>query len=205
MLCDLRMNSESKSANEGASQREPVRKAEGVTVAEKYLARLCEKNFLSLWSYPGVYRDQGKRGNAGDGKEICDLLVVFDRHIIIFSDKHCDLQDSGDVQRDWQRWFKRAIQKSAEQAWGAERWIRQQPNRIFLDRECKHPLPIDLPPIGQEIFHLVVVAHGVSPRIRKIFPGSSGSLMINTSLKGFDQQTFPFYVGDLFRHARMER
>lgn len=197
MVCDLRMNPESKSPNEGAPQREPIKKADGVTVAEKYLARLCEKNFLSLWSYPGVYRDQGKRGNAGDGKEICDLLVVFDRHIIIFSDKHCELQDSGDVQRDWQRWFKRAIQKSAEQAWGAERWIRQQPNRIFLDRECKHPLPIDLPPIGQAVFHLVVVAHGVSSRIRRIFPGGSGSLMLNTSLKGFDQQTFPFYVGDV--------
>lgn len=191
------MNPESKSPGEGAPQHEPVKKADGVTVAEKYLVRLCEKNFLSLWSYPGVFRDQGKLGDAGHGKEICDLLVIFDRHIIIFSDKHCEFQDSGDVPRDWQRWFKKAIQKSAEQAWGAERWVRQQPKRIFIDRECKHPLPIDLPPIQQAVFHLVVVAHGVSSRIKKCFPGSSGSLMLNTSLKGFEQQVCPFYVGDL--------
>jgi len=188
---------ESKISNEGAPQREPVNKADGVTVAEKYLAQLCEKNFLSLWSYPGVYRDQGKQGTDGHGKEICDLLVIFDRHVIIFSDKHCKLRDSEDVQRDWRHWFKKAIQKSAEQAWGAERWIRQQPSRVFLDRECKHPLPIDLPPMEQAVFHLVVVAHGVSSRIRKSFPGSSGSLMLNTEIKGFDKHTMPFYVGDL--------
>ena len=51
--------------------------------------------------------------------------------------------------------------------------------------------------MGQANFHLVVVAHGVSARIKKCFPGSSGSLMLNTSFKGFDQHTFPFYVGDL--------
>jgi SEC-C motif len=197
MVCDLRMNPESKSPNEGAPQREPVKKADGVTVAEKYLARLCEKNFLSLWSYPGVYRDQGNRGDAGDGKEICDLLVVFGQHIIIFSDKHCQFQDSGDVERDWQRWFKKAIQKSAEQAWGAERWIRQQPHRIFLDRECKHSLPIELPQMDEAIFHLVVVAHGASSRIRRHFTSDSGSVMLNSSLKGFEQHRSPFYVGDI--------
>src|SRR5262245_23047743 len=132
--------------SDSESSQSLIQKAEGVNAAEKYLAHLCEKNFLSLWSYPGVYRDEGKPQNGGHGKEICDLLVVFGEHIIIFSDKHCQLQDSGDAQRDWQRWFKKAIQKSAEQAWGAERWIRQNPSRVFLDRECKRPLPFSLPP-----------------------------------------------------------
>jgi SEC-C motif len=191
------MSPEPTSSNEGTLQHDPIQKADGVTVAERYLARLCEKSFLSLWSYPGVYRDEGKPENGGHGKEICDLLVIFDQHVIIFSDKHCQLQDSGDVGRDWQRWFKKAIQKSAEQAWGAERWIRQNPNRVFLDRECKHPLPIDLPPMEKAIFHLVVVAHGISSRIRKYFAGSSGSLMLDTGHKGFDNHAFPFYVGDL--------
>jgi len=190
------MNTEPTPSDAGA-QRDPIQKADGVTADERYLARLCEKNFLSLWSYPGVYRDQGKQGNGGHGKEVCDLLVIFDRHVIIFSDKHCELQDSGDVQRDWQRWLKRAIQKSAEQAWGAERWIRQNASRVFLDRECKHCLPIDFPPMGSAIFHLVVVAHSVSRRVRRQFPGSSGSLMLNSGIKGFDQHTIPFYVGDL--------
>ena len=139
------MDNESKSNKKDSPQNEPVEKAGGMTAAEKYLAHLCERSFLSLWSYPGVYRDQGKLGENGHGKEVCDLLVVFDQHVIIFSDKHCVLQVSGNEQRDWSRWFKKAVQKSAEQAWGAERWIRQNPNRLFLDRECKRPLPIDLP------------------------------------------------------------
>lgn len=191
------MDSDSETSNEEGSPQDSIQKADGGTVAEKYLARLCEKSFLSLWSYPAVYRDQGKPENRGHGKEICDLLVIFDQHVIIFSDKDCRLQDSGNVERDWQRWFKKAVQKSAEQLWGAERWLRQYPRRIFLDRECKHTLPIDLPPVEKAIVHLVLVAHGVSSRIKKYFAGGSGSLMLDTDLKGFDKHIVPLHVGDL--------
>src|ERR1035437_1112134 len=188
---------ESQPSNQSGQEREPIEKADGVTAAEKYLGRLCERSFLSLWSYPGLFRDQGKPQNGGHGKEICDLLVVFGQHIIIFSDKHCRFQNSGNVELDWQRWFRKAVQKSAEQAWGAKRWIQQNPARIFLDRECKQPLPINLPPAETAVFHLVVVAHGVSKHIKQLFRDSSGSLMINTDIKGFDKHIFPFYVGDL--------
>jgi hypothetical protein len=190
------MNTEQAGSDESRSQRQPVEKADGVTAAERYLARLCSKTFLSLWSYPGVYRDQGKPHNGGDGKEICDLLVVFDRHMIIFSDKHCQPRQSENIGLDWQRWFRKAIQKSAEQVWGAERWLRQNPTRVFLDRKCEHALPIDLPRITDAEFHLVVVAHGISPRIKEAFNGS-GSLFINTNIKGFEQHVVPFHVGDL--------
>jgi hypothetical protein len=172
-----------------------IDRAGGTTVTEKYLAQLCDKNFLSLWSYPGVYRDQGKKGES-DGKEICDLLVVFGDHVIIFSDKHCKLGDSGDLPRDWQRWFRKAIWKSAQQTWGAERWIREQPNRIFLDRKCTHRLPVPLPPPDRAKFHLVVVAHGVSERIRDVF-GGTGSLFVDSSLKGVTGHVMPFCCGDL--------
>lgn len=191
------MKTESEFLNESTPRRDPIKKTDGVTVAEKYLGQLCERNFLSLWSYPGVIRDQGIPQGGGHGKEICDLLVVFDQHVIIFSDKHCQFQSSEQIERSWQRWFKRAIQKSAEQAWGAERWIRQNPSRVFLDHECKKPLPIDLPPSAAATFHLVVVAHGISQHIQQLFTGSSGSLMINSSIKGFSEHIFPFYVGDL--------
>jgi len=101
-----------------------------------------------------VYRDEGKPKEGGHGKEICDLLVVFDEHVIIFSDKHCELKNSGNLSLDWQRWFKNAIQKSAAQAWGAEKWIRQHPAQVFLDRECKQPLPVSLPEAKNVKFHL---------------------------------------------------
>jgi hypothetical protein len=58
-------------ANNGG---EELVRAEGVTDSERYLGRLCEHSFLSLWSYPGVFRDQGRRDRRGDGKEVCDLL-----------------------------------------------------------------------------------------------------------------------------------
>jgi len=190
------MSTEQEKPDEITSQRQPIEKADGVTAAERYLARLCSKTFLSLWSYPAVYRDQGKPQNGGDGKEICDLLLVFGQHIIIFSDKHCELRESENVELDWQRWFRKAVQKSAEQLWGAERWLRQNPTRVFLDRKCEQSLPIDLPRITDARLHLVVVAHGISPRIRAEFKGS-GSLLINTNIKGFQQHVVPFHVGDL--------
>jgi hypothetical protein len=64
-------------------------KGEGFTTSERYLANLCEKSFLSLWSYPSIFRDQGKSGNASssDGKEVTDSIVIFGDHVIIFSDK----------------------------------------------------------------------------------------------------------------------
>src|SRR5689334_2207219 len=111
----------------------PITKQDGVTVAERYLSQLCTKSFLSLWSYPGIYRDQGVAG-SGDGKEVCDFLCVFGNDIIIFSDKDCQFPSSGRLDVDWARWFRRAVQKSAEQVWGAERWIKSYPDRVFIDR-----------------------------------------------------------------------
>jgi hypothetical protein len=35
-------------------------RSEGTTASERYLAKLCQKSFLSLWSYPNVFRDQGR-------------------------------------------------------------------------------------------------------------------------------------------------
>src|SRR5262249_23054470 len=112
---------------------EPTIRSSGVTRAERYLSVLCERTFLSLWSYPGVYGDQlvgtmGRESKQREGKEVADLLVVFERHVILFSDKDCAFPNSGNLDRDWQRWFRRAIMESAQQLWGAERWIRQYPN-----------------------------------------------------------------------------
>jgi hypothetical protein len=84
----------------------------GVTPAERYLAKLCKRSFLSLWSYPSVYRDQN-RSNGGDGKEVCDLLVVFENHVIIFSDKDCKFGNKKSLEVEWSRWYKKAVLDSA--------------------------------------------------------------------------------------------
>lgn len=148
-----------------------------------------------------MFRDQHS-GKAGDGKEICDLLVVFDRHVIIFSDKQCAFPSTNDLRLDWSRWFKRAISKSAEQISGAERWIKQFPKRVFVDRSCQVPLPIALPSPEGATYHRVVVAHGSGARCRTEL-GGSGSLMIVPSIVGaehYNSQSSnlrPFAVGRL--------
>lgn len=110
--------------------RSPVIKADGVTPSERYLAQLAEKSFLNLWSYPSPFRNQ-KQLSGGDGKELCDLLVVCGRYIIIFSEKTI-AWPNGELHVGWRRWAKRAISKAAKQAKGAERWITEFPDRIFL-------------------------------------------------------------------------
>ena len=147
-------------------------------VTERHLARLCERTFLRLWSYPNLYRDQG------GGKELCDILIVFDRDIIVFSDKSCAYPDTGDPVRDWARWFKRSIGASARQVYGAERWIRHHPDRIFLDPACERRLQLCLPPSDKMRVHRVVVARGAGTRCSAFFGGDTGSLMVRSDLVG---------------------
>lgn len=177
-----------------------MQKSDGLTKSEKHLARLCRHSFLNLWSYPNPFRDQGRPSASADGKELCDLLVICGDHVIIFSDKSCEYRETGRPQVDWQRWYKRAIVKSAQQVRGAERWIRQFPDRVFLDRACTRQLPIALPPPNAMRVHRVVVAHGAK-RACQDNMGGAGSLMIMTSISdGLSNSMdglMPFAVGAL--------
>ncbi len=179
-----------------ANDRSVIVPAEGVTTAERYLAKLCKRSFLAMWSYPGVYRDQGQHAHKGDGKEVCDLLVVFEDHVLIFSDKDCELIGGEHIRENWARWFRKAVQNSAKQVWGAERWIKSFPNRLFLDRQCKIPFPLNLPDPSNAIFHRIVVAHGASRACREQL-GGSGSLMLNSRLIGDAHFNEPFTIGQL--------
>jgi hypothetical protein len=178
------------------------KRSEGVTPSERYLKNLCDKTFLSLWSYPGVYRDQGQTQSQKLGKEVCDLLVVFEEHIIIFSDKDCEFPNTGNITLDWRRWFRRAIEASAQQLWGAERWIRGFPNRLFIDPYCQQKLPIQLPNLTEAKFHRVIVSHGANESCKKEY-GGSGSFMIDSSLQGEEHYNEnlvnfrPFTIGNV--------
>ena len=132
------------------------KKAAGLTPSETVLADLCDRSFLSLWSYPNLFR--------APAKELCDLLVVFGDDVIIFSDKSCAYPESGDPALDWRRWYRRAIARSAHQIHRAENWIRTQPRRIFLDAKCTEPLPLSLPDSERLRVHRVCIALGASKR-----------------------------------------
>jgi hypothetical protein len=165
-------------------------KSAGLTASERCLAELCERSFLSLWSYPNVYRQPGK--------ELCDVLVVFREHVIIFSDKSCQFPNTGNVAQDWTRWFKRAVQKSADQVYGAERWLREQTRRLFIDAKCIQPFPLVLPTMQEARFHRVVVALNASERCKQFFDHSgTGSLMLRTDVVGDAHYKTPFAIGQM--------
>ena len=161
-----------------------VRKSSGTNASERYLAQLAERAFLSLWSYSGIYRNQ-HGGHSGDGKEVCDLLVVFEDHVLFFSDKNIEYKPHVDPKVAWRRWYKKAVKKSADQIYGTERWIKEHPDRLFLDRACIQPFPVPLPKPDRMQIHRIVVAHGVSEACRRAL-GGSGSLMIDPNLIGDD-------------------
>ena len=174
-----------------------MQKSSGTTPTEKYLVRLCERAFLRLWSYPNLYRDQGR------GKELCDVLIVFGNDIIVFSDKSCAYPDSGDEVQDWARWFRRSIKDSARQVYGAERWIRHHPGRVFLEPACKHPLPIELPRSDEVRIHRVIVARGAGERCSAFYGGDSGSLMVRSDLVGDAHINAPAGPFGIFRIGRV--
>src|SRR5258706_2833184 len=97
---------------------EKAAEVQGTTDSERALARLARKAFLSLWSYPNVYSDEGRSGGKGDGKELVDLLVPFGNDVLLFSDKRCAFQADVDIKVARARWYKPAIAKSAPQLAG---------------------------------------------------------------------------------------
>jgi hypothetical protein len=182
--------------------RPPVHKAEGTTPSEQHLARLCRQSFLSLWSFPNVFHNEGMAAGAGAGKELCDLLVVFDNDVIISSDKTCRVTASGNTHTDWRRWYERAIVGNLNQIKGAERHIKLFPDTLYLDRACTQRFPLPIPDPAVARYHRVIVAHGASERIRQEI-GGSGALRIKPDILGsqhtarFENGGEPFTIGQV--------
>lgn len=195
------LNYRHRDADSGVETNSSVKeiiKGEGLTKSEKQLARLADHSFLDLWAYPNPYIDKVV---GGQGKELCDLLVVCGNDVIIFSDKEVEWPDGSDEDLAWSRWYRRAIKKSVDQVNGAARWISRFPSRIFLDKQCKLRLPIELPSPSDIRLHGIVVARGAGRASRKRFGGGTGSLVVNgqaTTKAKPGQPPFPILnVGDI--------
>lgn len=174
--------------------------SDGTTSSERFLFKLCKSTFLSIWSYANVFKNtfHNARGR-GDGKEICDVLIVCGNHILIFSDKSCALKTDGDLEVNWKRWYKRAIGKSADQLLGAQRWSSLNPDRIFLDKACTTRLPVEVAINSCTRFHLVVVASGAKEACQSFY-GGDGSLRVRPNILGNDhlaENATPFEIGDI--------
>ena len=67
------------------------------------------------------------------------------------------MKDTGDVRLDWRRWYRKAIERSVNQLFGAERWICTYANRIYTDPLCSQAFPlIDNNPT-KRVYRVVVV------------------------------------------------
>lgn len=117
--------------------------------SEQLVYELCTKSFLSLWSYP---TPQGKNKS----KELCDILIVCDPDIIIFSVKEIAFKDTGRPKIDFDRWHREAVDASCGQIYGAERWIKSNPNVKTESGEIGLPFP-ELP---NRRIHRIAVALG---------------------------------------------
>lgn len=174
-----------------------INKSTGTTDSERYLALLADQSFLNLWSYPNPFIDKMVDGR---GKELCDLLVVCDDHVIVFSDKTVEWPGHVDSELAWRRWYRRAVEKSVRQIRGAVRWIENYPERVFLDAQCNERLPIRLPSASSAKIHGIVVARGSGSACQEFFKGGLGSFMIDPKIKGpahyKKNSVQPFVIGD---------
>src|ERR1039458_8573213 len=111
--------------------------------AEAVIHALATKTFLTDWCYPNPKKP--------DGKELCDLLVVFDDIAIIWQVKDLKVDDSG-------QYKKAEVEKNLRQLSGARR-------HLF---DLKVPIELDNPRRGRELFkpadirviHLISVLMG---------------------------------------------
>lgn len=132
--------------------------SEGLTDSEKFVNSISERAFLKLWTHPNPI---GKKG-----KELCDCLIVCGNHIIIISVKDIKYKDTGD-EAGFKRWTKAAIDKSASQIWGAERWLDSSVEFTRHDNR-----QVELPLKESRIVHRISVSLGAQRKI----PTQSGDL-----------------------------
>lgn len=99
------------------------------------------------------------------GKELCDILVVCDPDVIIFSVKERGYKESGNSSVDDDRWRKKAIDASCKQIYGAERWINTASNVITSEGETALPFPA----ISRRRIHRVAVALGSQGKVPLYF------------------------------------
>ena len=163
-----------------------IDKSPGQTPTEQYLSHLCDRTFLKLWSYPNPYKI--------DGKELCDLIAVFEDNVFLFFDRESRKFDRGsDVLLSWERWKKEAIEKQIQTASGAKRYVLNNRNKIFLDATAKTAFPLHIPD-GELRIHKIIVAHGAKEACERFSESNVyGSLGVSYESLPFSD-SHPFIV-----------
>lgn len=149
--------------------------------SEQFVHDLATRAFLSLWTYPNPI---GKNS----AKELCDVLVVCQPDIVIFSVKEIELRTDGDPKTAADRWKRRAVDGSIKQIYGAERRLNLT-DRVTASDGGRG---VDLGPLPQRTIHRVAVAIG-----------ADGSIPLESSDHGkgfvhvFDEHTLFLLLNEL--------
>lgn len=167
----------------------PIIKSRGVSNSERKLTEICDSTFLKLWTYPNPYKS--------DGHEMCDLIVVFEQHVFLFFDRHNTSLENyvdGDFLVAWKRWKKATIDKQIKTVIGAERYLRNPKNELFLDAKCTQKFPIHIPR-EKAIVHKIIVANGATKACLNYSDDNiSGSLALSYSRDNDRDSETPFTV-----------
>ena len=130
-----------------------------VNSTEEFVLRVCQRTCLSLWCCANP------RGEPG--KELCDILVVCDPHVIIISVKDVRLNTEKEL-AGFERWQRKAVDASIKQIYGAERHLSDKTGVIFKDGSPG----LDLPPPALRKVHRIAVAFGSNGQV----PITSGDI-----------------------------
>lgn len=124
-----------------------------LTPSEGLVEELSRRSFLSLWSETNPI--------ARPGKELCDVLVVCAPDVLVFSVKEIAYRDTGRPEVDEGRWTRAAVEESAKQIYGAERWLRRSDRVIRADGS----LGLSIPAPDELRLHRIAVALGSNGRV----------------------------------------
>ncbi len=148
--------------------------------SEEIVYQICKKSFLSLWSYANPIRE--------DKKELCDILIVCDPDIIIFSVKKIKYKFNKGDSTGWERWIRKAINKSCDQIYGAERWVETADNVIRSDGQPG----INIPPIDRQRILRIAIAFGGDEKVPLVY-GDFGRGFIHF----LDETSFDILLNEL--------
>lgn len=148
--------------------------------SEAYVAALCERSFLPLWSYANP---TGKKD-----KELCDLLVVCGADVAIVSVKDIRPSPTADEATRTARWVKKALDGSFRQIAGAERWLRDEAE--VTDASGRRG--VVLPPPSERRVYRIALAFGGGGQM-PLKQGDFGTGFVHA----MDEQAFDTLIREL--------
>lgn len=118
-----------------------------VNQSELFLETLGRESFLKVWTVPNPFRESGK--------EFADLLIVFGKDILIFSDKASAFQET--LPLAWTRWKQRTVDASLKQLTTALRKLSQPDAKLYLDGRATAALPLQIASALDRKIHLISI------------------------------------------------